>query len=71
LVENLGDLLEFNVIYYKIDIPHYIFRVHDLNLFRELKEEIEKIRKDYEDNFFFFFGLRFVVVCGVIISRKR
>jgi hypothetical protein len=64
LVKNLGDLLEFNVIYYKIDIPHYIFRVHDLNLFRELKEEIEKIRKDYEDNFFFFFGFSFVLLCG-------
>jgi len=60
----LNNSLKVNVIYYKLDIPHYIFRVHDLNLFRELKEEIEKIRKDYEDNFFFFFGFGFVVVCG-------
>jgi hypothetical protein len=62
--KKLNNSLKVNVIYYKLDIPHYIFRVHDLNLFRELKEGIEKIRKDYEDNFFFFFGFGFVVVCG-------
>jgi hypothetical protein len=62
--KKLSNSLKVNVIYYKLDIPHYIFRVHDLNLFREVKEGIEKIRKDYEDNFFFFFGFGFVVVCG-------
>jgi len=64
LEDDLLNELKVNVIYCDVVIPHYIFRVHDLNFFREVRERIDQIKGKYEDNFFSFFGYSFVVLCG-------
>lgn len=64
LERELVNKVKVNVLGVEILIPHYIFRAHDLNFYSQLINRIEGIKGKYDDNFFFFFGLKFVIICN-------